>query len=213
MRATLKDFQKEDVRDLIVFLRPAFSNRTECMKFLKRCYKRRRAWYSLWGACWYVEIADAMSSVRRERPALNIIFLMGMAEAIARVRNRGFRSEKLVRHFFYKISEEDKELLLGGIRRTFGRGYYHRLRFSSVIKILYEARNAAVHGEDYFSFQLATSKGYARNAGYSYSVITSGRLGKRRNKKRVERLEIKMTYMILRDIFIRTAIRNLEVRR
>ena len=86
-----------------------------------------------------------------------------------------------------------------------------QLRFSSIIKILYEVRNKAVHGEDFWSFFFLTKKEkeeFIKDGYTDYGLMTAGYLG-RKSKKRVS-LDLTLTYEEFRDIIIRTAIANIK---
>lgn len=194
------------------FLNPVFATEHGRKKFIGNCLKRITTRRMLLRAQWYVEIADDQEKVRQNRPALRLIFLMALAEAIAKNRTSNIRlgSLEAIKEFFKYISGDDKKMLHRGFRRTLLSPKHHNLRFSSILRILYDIRNRAVHGEDYFSFSLMDVADKRKHAHYtSYSLITSGYLGSRRNKKRVS-LDVKLTYEDLRDIFRRTAIANIE---
>lgn len=194
------------------FLKPIFPVDDERHDFIKNCLRKIGTRRMLLRAQWYTEIADDQEKVRQSRPALSLIFLMALAEAIAknRTRNVHLRSPEAVKEFFKYISEEDKTLLFRGFRRLLISPRHHDLRFSSILKILYNVRNSAVHGEDYFSFSLMDRGEKEKHAGYTdFGLITSGYLGGRREKRRVS-LHVKLTYEELRDIFRRTALANIK---
>ncbi|MDP6625895.1 MAG: hypothetical protein QGG87_05530, partial [Nitrospinota bacterium] len=159
--------------------------------FIKKCLKRLKTRRMLLRAQWYVEIADGQEKVRQSRPSLRLIFLMAMAEAVAKERKGSTKLMpwEAIEEFFKYISPEDKRALHMGIKRTFLGPRHHNLRFSSILKILYNVRNSAVHGEDFFSFPLMSKKDKEESVGYSsYSLNASGCLGTRkRKKKRVNR--------------------------
>lgn len=187
------------------FLKPFFSTTSDRQEFIAQCLKKMRTRRMLLRAQWYTEIADHQSTARDSRPALNIIFLMGMAESLAKARtNQKLSPNTAAKTFFDCISDADKKMLQQKFRRTLLSMKHHNLRFSSIIRILYEIRNKAVHGEDFFSFTLL------RQPQNTHSMITSGTLvSKRKNRRRVS-LDIGITYHELRDIFRRTAIANIK---
>lgn len=122
------------------FLVPFFSeiNRKE---FIKRCLRERKTQRMLLLAQWYAEIADGQNVVKKNRPALQIIFLISLVEGVARVRNNCLsddsrRSTKMIEEFFELIAREDKKTLLQNFKRAFVSGKYHKLRFSSIVNIL-----------------------------------------------------------------------------
>lgn len=207
-------------RGLNNFLKSDFPVISDRRNFVKKCLKKLKTRRMLLRAQWYLEIADDQVKVRQNRPALQLIFLMALAEAIAkqRIGNPHLSSLVAVKKFFNYISPSDKGMLNQSFRRALLQSKHHRLRFSSVLRILYEVRNSAVHGEDYFSFSLMdkNQKVAARASGYtSYSLLTYGYLVPRKRKgkkvrKRREALELTLTYEELRNIFRRTAIENIK---
>lgn len=199
--------------DLNNFLSPFFDSEIDRKKFIKRCLIKLKTRRMLLRTQWYAEIADGLSKVRSNRPALQIIFLMSLAEGVARLRagDNSTDSKKIILDFFRFTSAKDKKLLAQKFRRAFVSVKQHKLRFSSAVNILYDIRNKAVHGHDFYSFSLLNEqrkKEYI-NGGYThYGVITTGLLGKKR-KRRVS-LDISLTYMELRNIIVRTALENIR---
>jgi len=118
----------------------------------------------------------------------------------------------LIKRFFDFISEKDKEILKHNFKRALLKPKHHEFRFSSILRILYNVRNRAVHGEDFWTFSLMEKeqkKNFIKDGYTSFAVISDGYLGYRL-KKRNEKLSISLTYEELRDIFIRTAISNIK---
>ena len=162
----------------------------------------------------YVEIADGMGRVKPNRPALNLIFLMALAESIAKQRTgrKNSGSLDMIKEFFIFIPEEESEILQRSFRRALLTPKTSTLRFSSIIRILYDVRNRAVHGEDFWSFNLLQKeeKEKLKQEHYThYAMVTSGKLGKPEKKREVF-LETALTYEDLKDIFIKTAIANIR---
>lgn len=195
--------------DLHRFLKPIFTSVTDREEFITKCLKKMRTRRMLLRAQWYTKIAEHQSTAPDSRPALNIIFLMSMAESLAKARTRKpLGPAAAAKAFFECILPVDKKLLNQKFRRTLLNLKHHTLRFSSIIRILYEIRNKAVHGEDFFSFSLLTPQLIETHP--THSMITSGTLvSKKRNRRRVS-LDLALTYSELRDIFRRTAIENIK---
>ncbi|MBU3918909.1 hypothetical protein KKC63_03345 [Patescibacteria group bacterium] len=94
---------------------------------------------------------------------------------------------------------------VAGIRRSLLKVKHHSFSFPSILRILYNVRNEAVHSGDFYSFAMQDEQEKSED----YEVMTMAWLGKKKNRRR-EYPEIKLTYPELRDIFIRTAIRNIQ---
>ncbi len=198
--------------DLHDFLEPVFPTFELRETFIARCLRKISTRRMLLRAQWYIEIADDQEKVRQSRPALRLIFLMSLAEAIAKKKhgNTHLRPFDAITEFFKFISVKDKNKLTSTFTRCLLGPNHHSLRFSSILRILYDVRNRAVHGEDYFSFSLMNQKRKEEHTHYaSFSLISSGYLGPSKRKRRVS-LDIRLTYEELRDIFRRTAIANIE---
>lgn len=187
------------------FLKPVFTDDIGRKDFIKKCLKKSATKRMLLRAQWYTEIADGQEKVKRDRPALRLIFLMALAECIAKQRtgNIDLPSFKAIREFFGYISDGDKNILYKGIKPQ-----NRNLRFLSILKILYNVRNMAVHGEDYFSFSLM-EKEKKEKCDDGYSLATFGYFGKKGRKEKVL-LSIKLTYGELSGIFRKTAIANIK---
>lgn len=199
-------------KNLHNFLQPVFNSRSGRAVFIRKCLRKISTRRMLLRAQWCTEIADDQGKIRQGRPALRIIFLLGLAEALAKKRmgNRSLQSFKAIKEFFRYISASDRNILCTSFKRTLLRPRQPTLRFTSILRMLYDIRNRAVHGDDFFSFSLMDEDTKKEQAPYSsFGLITSGYLGSRYRKKRVS-LDIKLSYEELRDIFRRTAIANIE---
>lgn len=211
--------------DLNNFLAPFFNSDLNKKEFLKKCFQKIKTRRMLLCTQWYSEIADGLDNVRKARPALQIIFLMSLAEGVARLKadkigDLNVTSHSMIQEFFRHTTAQDKKFLSHNFRRTLIKTKHHNLRFSSAVDILYDIRNKAVHGDDFFTFSLLDEKEKKEfvDGGYTdYGTITVGYLGKmgktkggnKRRKQRVS-LDISLTYRELRDIIIRTAIENIK---
>jgi len=201
-------------KDLNRLLQPFFVGEKERKEFVRKCLARPKTRRMLLTVQEYVGIADGMGKIKPNRPALNLIFLMAFAESLAKQRTRRKDNDSLdiIKEFFRFIPKEESEILQRRFRRALLTPKTSSLRFSSIIRILYDVRNRAVHGEDYWSFNLLTKeeKGKLKQEKYtSYAMATSGKLGKTGKKKDIF-LETSLTYEELRDIFIKTAIANIS---
>src|SRR5258708_860470 len=199
----------EDLHD---FLKPIFPDISERTAFIKHCLKKLKTRRMLLRAQWYTEIADDKEKVRNNRPALKIIFLLALAEAIAKTRigKNKIESLKAIQIFFQHVLPEDKKIITQNFQRALVKIKHHNLRFTSIIRILYDVRNRAVHGEDYYSFSLLDKDEKEKHKDYTdFSLITAGSLGKKYKKRRVP-LDICLTYEELRDVVRRTAIENIK---
>ncbi|MDB5204919.1 MAG: hypothetical protein JWP09_947 [Candidatus Taylorbacteria bacterium] len=198
--------------ELHQFLTPLLADKEERKKFIKKCLRKLKTRRMLLRAQWYLDIADDQELVRQNRPALKIIFLIALAEAVTKMKTgrNAIGSFDAIKRFFAFTSEQDKEKILLGFTRTLLSPKHHSLRFSSILRILYEIRNQAVHGEDYYSFSLPNEADKIKRAGYTdWGFITSSSLGKKGKKRRIS-LDISLTYEELRDIVRRTAIANIQ---
>lgn len=209
-------------KEVHAFLKPIFDDEAERTRFIKQCLNKLTARRMLNHAHWYLEMADAQEKVARGRPAIKIIFLMSLAEYItkARLRDNRIGSLKAIQSFFKFISKEDKALLQRGIEKLMVKIPHSKLRFTSLIRILYDVRNRAVHGEDYYSFSLPSPerkrKAYEEDGYTHWSLATTGylmsqprRRGGLRRKVRIP-LDVTITYEDLREVFRRTAIANIQ---
>lgn len=205
--------------ELKKLLSPALGNETDT--FIKGCLRKIKTRRALLRLQWLSEIAEGMENVKENRPALKLVFLMALAEGISkRINKSGRGSFKAIQRFFDFISKEDRRKLLQSFRRALLSAKHHNLRFSSIIQILYDVRNRAVHGEDFWSFSLldAEQKQKEMEKYTHYALMTEGWLGtpkkkkgrKTLHKKKRVTIETTLTYEELRDIFIRTAIANIQ---
>ncbi|MBI1755210.1 hypothetical protein HY250_04315 [Candidatus Azambacteria bacterium] len=205
-------------KDLNDFLSPFFDSATERKKFIQKCLLKLKTRRMLLRTQWYAEIADGLDVVRSNRPALQIIFLMSLAEGVARLRtgvmdDDTVSSRKMIYEFFKFTTAEDKKSLAQKFQRALISYKHHKLRFSSAISILYDIRNKAVHGDDFYSFSLLNEKQKKEfvDGGYThYGIMTTGFLGKRGKRKRRVSLDIVLTYKELRAIIARTALENIR---
>lgn len=196
--------------ELLLFYTEYFSNKDEASRFLKKCLKKLSTYRMMLRVKWYSDIANGMPKVSDARPALQIVFLMALAESIATRRYTKKQviclgSQKLVLNFFKYITRSDKFELERKVKRLHDA---QKLRISSIVRILYQVRNDAIHGEEFWNFSLL-NKDFQRKEGGPQSLVTSGLLGRKSKKQRVI-LDVQLTYEDLRDVFIRTAIKNIE---
>src|SRR3989344_5505486 len=194
----------------ILFWSKYFSGKEEAILFIKNCLKKLLNRRMMLRTEWYVGIADSMPKIRDSRPALQVIFLVSLAEGLAGARStkrqaNNLGSQKSVLDFFKYIAKSDREELMTKFRRTLTATGRQTLRFSSIIRILYQIRNDAVHGEEFWKFSLVDKKHHKDVKEPHWSLLTTGRLGTKK-RKREENIETRLKYENLRDIFVRTAI-------
>ncbi len=194
-------------KDLHTFLSRYIPDVDDRNRFIKACLRKKKTRRMLLRLQWFSQIADDLTKVKEARPALQFIFLMALAEGIVGERTGDYNmpSRKAVGDFFKYTTPDDKIILQNGIRRSLASSSLHSLRFSSIISILYEARNRAVHGKDFWVFTLPDSNDMQN----SLTMLTEGWLGKPGRKRRLP-LEINLTYEDIRDVFSRTALENIR---
>lgn len=212
-------------RELNNLLTPFFNSESSRKEFIQKCLKKQKTRRMLLRTQWYSEIAEGLDVVKSNRPALQIIFLMSLAEGVARLKtdkdgDDTVSSRSMIKEFFSRTTTQDRKLIAQKFKRALVKIEYHNLRFSSAVNILYDIRNRAVHGNDFYSFSLLNEnqKKEFVDGGYThYGIMTTGFLGKtgktrsgnKRRKQRV-RLDISLTYKELKNIVIRTAIENIK---
>jgi len=193
-------------------LQPFFTTEKERGEFIKKCLTQIRTRRMLLRLQWFSEVADDLEKIKANRPALKLIFVMAMAEGLTKQEfGKKIHSKDAIKIFFGYTSQADKNILVRGFKRALTSAATPQLRFSSIIKILYEVRNKAVHGEDFWSFFFLTKKEkeeFIKDGYTDYGLMTAGYLG-RKNKKRVS-LDLTLTYEEFRDVIIRTAIANIR---
>lgn len=166
-----------------------FSDIYEVKIFVKKCLKKLKTRRMLLRVKWYIELASLIRRSRDKRPALPLIFLMAMAESIARSilpnkKAKTSQSFDIVKLLFNKIDQRDKVILKQKIRRANLKPNINSLRFSSILKLLWNARNDAVHGIDFWSFGLPDSE---------TGLLTHGLLGTKKHRRKIS-LEINIQY-------------------
>jgi len=199
------------------FLSPFFSSKTERINFIVKCLQKNKSRRMMLRAQWYAEIADSLERVKNNRPALQIIFLMSLAEGVTRLRTNNdgddnVSSKTMIHDFFRYTTASDKKLLARKFTRALTKAKHNNLTFSSVVNILYDIRNKAVHGYDFYSFSLLDKnqeKEFVEGGYTHYGIMTSGFLGKTNRKRRVS-LDISLTYEELRCVIVRTALENIN---
>lgn len=184
------------------YLEPIYPRENDRQQFIRKCLDKQKTRRMLNRAHWYSEIADDIEKTKPGRVALKIIFLMSLAEGISALRigkkhSKNIGSFNTIKEFFSHTSKEDRNKLIENFERIYFGPHRQTFRFSSIIRILYNVRNAAVHGEDYYSFSLG------------HGVITSVKTG-RKKTKRYTSVDANISYDGLRDIFRRTAIENIK---
>ncbi len=209
LEATAKRHISQD-RRLHSVLAPYYSDAAQRRRFIARCLRKLKTRRMLLRLQWYVELSEYIQSARDGRPALPLVFLMAMAEGVTQstltAATKKSQSVEVIQKFFKKIDVADHRALGQRIRRAGFGPNTPMLRFSSIVKILWNVRNDAAHGIDFWTFGLPDQK---LTVDRYYSLITFGRLGKRKRPKKVS-LSINMPYSELKSIFIRTALNHIR---
>jgi hypothetical protein len=190
-------------QELRSFLLPYFSNDSrQVVSFVQKSIKRNTTRRMLLGLQWYADIADSIEKIRANRPALKLIFLMAMVEGAALYprKYRKYRSRnRVVKFFSDNINVTDRATLLRTMKRALLSPRTKQLQFGSIIKIIYQIRNNAVHGIDFWSFSFKPS-------GRTTRFTTGWLVSKTRKTKTRVRLQVNLTYEEFRDIAVRTVI-------
>jgi hypothetical protein len=191
--------------DVDNFLKPVFSEQAEREFFVARCDENESARLALLNAAWYTAIADGQDQVRHSRPPLRIIFLMAVAEYVAKQRvGSDIGSFEAIKEFFTYISDEDKDLILRTMRRSIVSAPQDGLTLQLILEILYNVRNGAVHGEDFFSFALMDEEEKKKYGAESFAIITTGYTGRGAEKISVDLVTpIAQLYLLLQTYFSR----------
>lgn len=198
--------QDDQLHTLLV---PYYPDTTQRNRFISSCLRKLTTRRMLLRLQWYVELSEHIQSARDSRPALPIVFLMAMAEGVTQssltAATKKSQSVEVIIKFFKKINEADRQALVQRIRRAGFGPNTPKLRFGSIVKILWNVRNDAAHGIDFWTFGLPNQQ---LTTDRYYSLITFGRLGRRKRPKKVS-LSINMPYPELKSIFIRTALNHI----
>jgi hypothetical protein len=102
-------------------------------------------------------LADHINEFANGRPALQILFYLIIAEAVAKIafgfRGEG-RSRTYVRRFFAEICSEEHRRQLS-IAFSMPRTHQGNMTYDQAVDILYDVRCDVVHEARYFGFHLA----------------------------------------------------------
>ncbi|MEX0999924.1 MAG: hypothetical protein WD000_08205 [Thermodesulfobacteriota bacterium] len=193
--------------ELNFFLDRYISNKGEKILFIKDCLKKDQKRKILLRLQWYAETADRMEMIRRGRPALQITFLMAMAEAImaGKKENNNLPSKQAIKDFFLGVDLRDQKVLEFGIKLSLNDIEEPYLTLPKIIDIMYEVRNRVVHGKDYWNFLMPDKKDVREG----FTLVTRGWIGKRGKKKEIS-LDVRIAYEELRDVFIRTGLNHIR---
>ena len=201
--------------ELRVLLLPFFENDEKAThQFIFRCLRRMTTRRMLLRTQWFCELADGMGKVKTHRPALQLMFLIFLAEGVVKQHaGDDTQSFTAVREFFRHTLPADKQHITQNLRRSLGSRRLHQLSFLSTLRILYEVRNRVVHGQEFWEFfflEKEEKEKYIREGYNHYGLLTSGHLGPKGRKHR-ESLDMTLTYEEFRDIVIRTAVENIKM--
>jgi hypothetical protein len=154
-----EDFMHVAHIDFAEFFSPAFVSAEATRTFVERVERLEGpapAKVALHQAARMLWLADRVDEVARGRPALQILFYLIAAEAVAKITS-GFkgegRSKVYVRKFFGEICSEEHRRTL---RTAFASvAMVESLTWEQAVDILYGVRCDVVHEGRYFEFQLA----------------------------------------------------------
>ena len=139
--------------DFPIFYAPAFGNDDSKSRDFYKSLTQTPARVVLHQAARMVWLGDQIDQVARGRPALQILFLMIAAEAVAKLadsfEDEG-QSRKYVKQFFLKICSDDHRVQLG---RAF-RGSAGWLTAEDAVDFLYVVRCDVAHWGKYFELHL-----------------------------------------------------------
>jgi hypothetical protein len=147
------------------FFQSAFPDRLEAERFVNLVENipatESKAKIVLHQAARMIWLADRIDEFARARPALQLLFYLIAAEAIAKIVV-GFQGEsqsrKHVRIFFEEICSDDQRQVLAKAFSRVPSGY---LTVRETIDLLYDIRCDVVHEGRYFTFTLPeTTDGY-----------------------------------------------------
>lgn len=191
-------------------LKPYFANEADFSKFDKRSDKLKCTLRSKNHIIWLIEISDGLMTMKPGRYALGVVFLITIAENIINLLFSLKGSRARVNMFFDHISDTDRSKLLNGIKRVDSNGITHDFRLPTIIDILYNMRNRMIHEGIYYETSLNE-----KTNDFNFSVMTWGYRYRRKMGRgycQTVHLDIGLTYQELKDIFIYTALRNIELR-
>jgi len=142
--------------DFPVFYASAFGNDEGRAREFYESLKDRTAKIVLHQAARMLWLGDAVDKVSRGRPALQILFFMIAAEAVAKLANAyegESDSRKYAKQFFLTICSEDHRRLLGKAFRD-PTGSSGGLSPAEAVDFLYDVRCDVVHRGQYFMLHL-----------------------------------------------------------
>jgi len=156
----------------IDFFESAFDSRSEAQQFIEAVEKiptdKCKAGIVLHQTARMVWLGDRINEVAMKRPALQVLFHLIAAEAVAKIV-KGFKGEgqsrQYVRLFFEDICSDEHRDIFG---KTFSRLHAGYLSVRDTVDILYDIRCDVVHEGMYFGFSLPEK-------GESYPELTMSR--------------------------------------
>ncbi len=170
-------------------------------EFIKRCLKNQSTREMLLRVQWYTELTHSIGTVRPGRPALQLIFLIAMAEGLSKTRDgksdSDTKSKYYFKEFFTLISDEDTKRIETQVKLDF-----RSMSLDSFLDILYHARCNAVHGREFWLLSF-------KHGDDGVTLLADGDIGSGSDKRRVY-YDTTMQFSEVIDIFIRTALANIE---
>jgi len=151
--------------DFAEFYRPAFSDGGAARAFVDHVRATPKehslAKIALYQAARMLWLADRIEEVARGRPAIQVLFFLIAAEAVAKMvfnfKGRG-DSEKHVKRFFGEVCSDEHRHRLD---RAFSSDGVHYLAWQHAVQYLYKVRCDVVHEGVYFEMAMENSSGVA----------------------------------------------------
>ena len=144
--------------DFVEFYRLAFANQEGARRFVEEVEQlppsRNTPKVALHQAARMLWLADRIEEVARGRPALQILFFLIAAEAVAKIvfgfKGEG-KSRYYVHRFFAEICSQEHRDRLASAFSTVGRGHFS---CEETVNYLYDVRCDVVHEGMYFGMNL-----------------------------------------------------------
>lgn len=208
LRQQLQSRRKESLSKR---LRPFFTDEESLQAFLSEAMKNQEAHRMLLHLDWYTELADLIEAIRPERAPLRLIFLLAGAENLMRKRAaleknsvdaNHMKSWDVISQFFAALSQDNQNRLLRGVRRPLGDEKGVEFSIEEIVRILWQARNDAAHGVDFYTFQTPESPEVADGG-----LLTEGRMNRDED---FFPLDMQITFEEIQNIILETALEHVK---
>ena len=152
--------------DFVEFYAPAFPSAQEAKEFVQQVESKpgpTPARIALHQGARMLWLADRMDDIARGREALQILFYLVTAEAVAKIvfafKAEG-KSKHYVQRFFGEICRNaHRDSLSRALGLLSMRDTPHFLTWNEVVDVLYDVRCDVVHEGQYYMFHLAMNSG------------------------------------------------------